>query len=46
MAAAPGAFELDDEGVAVTTDGITDVPVSRLREIVAQCPSGALTLHE
>jgi cytochrome P450/ferredoxin len=46
MAAAPGGFELDDEGVAVTTDGIADVPVSRLREIVAQCPSGALTLHE
>jgi cytochrome P450/ferredoxin len=46
LAAAPGAFELDDDGVAVTTDGIAEVPVRRLREIVAQCPSGALTLHE
>jgi cytochrome P450/ferredoxin len=46
MAAAPGGFELDDDGVAVTVAGIADVPVSRLREIVAQCPSGALTLHE
>jgi cytochrome P450/ferredoxin len=46
LAAAPDAFELDGEGVAVTTGKVTGLPLSSLRAIVAQCPSGALRLNE
>jgi cytochrome P450/ferredoxin len=44
VASAPDAFDLDDDGVAVPGPGLGDVPLETARQIVAQCPSGALSL--
>jgi ferredoxin len=44
VASAPAAFDVDDEGVATTLPGIDEIALDRLREIVAQCPSGALSI--
>lgn len=46
VASASAAFDIDDEGVATTLSGIDEMALDRLREIVAQCPSGALRIAE
>lgn len=44
VASVSTAFDIDDDGVATTLPGVEDVTPGRLRRIVAQCPSGALSL--
>lgn len=46
VASASTAFDIDDEGVATTLPGVDELAPDRLRQIVAQCPSGALSLAE
>jgi ferredoxin len=46
VASASTAFDIDDDAVATTLPGVDDVTPDRLRQIVAQCPSGALGLAE
>jgi ferredoxin len=46
VASASTAFDIDDDGVVTTLAGVDALAPDRLRQIVAQCPSGALSLAE
>lgn len=46
LTAAPEAFALDDDDLAVVLDGITELDETRLRRIAADCPTQAILLAE
>jgi ferredoxin len=46
VASASTAFDIDGEGIAMPLPAVSELGSDRLQEIVARCPSGALSLTE
>jgi ferredoxin len=44
--AAPGGLELDDEGIAVFTPAVADLPADALIDACRCCPVDAITVHD
>ena len=42
----PDAFELDEEGIAVLRDGVTEVDPTELMDACRSCPVDALTVFD
>jgi cytochrome P450/ferredoxin len=45
LAQAPDAFALDAEDKAVTTDGVLALGGAEIRQLIAQCPTGAISVE-
>ena len=46
VADSPTAFDFDDEDIAITLPGITEVPDDRILRIARNCPAGAILLFD
>ena len=46
VADSPGAFDFDDDDIAVVKDGVAELPDERLVRVARNCPAGAIVLHD
>ncbi|HVW31612.1 MAG TPA: ferredoxin [Acidimicrobiia bacterium] len=47
VADSPGAFDFDDEDIAVVkADGVAELPDDRLLRVARNCPAGAIILRD
>ena len=45
VADSPGAFDFDDDDIAVVKDGAAELPDDRLLRVARNCPAGAIVLR-
>ena len=46
VADSPGAFDFDDDDIAVVKDGVAELPDDRLLRVARNCPAGAIILRD
>jgi ferredoxin len=46
VADSPGAFDFDDDDIAVVTAGVAEVADDRLLRVARNCPAGAIVLRD
>ena len=46
VADSPGAFDFDDDDIAVVKDGAAELPDERLLRVARNCPAGAIVLQD
>jgi ferredoxin len=46
VADSPGAFDFDDEDIAVVKAGAGELPDDRLLRVARNCPAGAIVLRD
>jgi ferredoxin len=46
VADSPGAFDFDDDDIAVVKDGVAELPDERLLRVARNCPAGAIVLRD
>jgi ferredoxin len=46
VADSPGAFDFDEDDIAVVKDGVAELPDDRLLRVARNCPAGAIVLRD
>ena len=46
VADSPGAFDFDDDDIAIVKDEVAELPDDRLLRVARNCPAGAIILRD